>query len=916
MSICPEATEMRRFYGGIVLSLLFDVVLLGVYLYLRYKLEPRIYAVRRARKAAMLEGGSVASHASVLGDRDHEGLELEPLSVSHRIAAAGTKLASLVPGLGQKDGGSTSAAYSMLGNGDGHEDASMPASMGQYVQSAKSILESGFRRCNANLHLDIQFEGLSLTLPPPHSKTILNGVCGRIRPGKVTAIMGPSGAGKTTFLSVLMGRVGRTAGSLCINGKVDEMWKFKKVTGFVPQDDIMMRELTVRENILFSARVRLPRHGWSEAQVQAHVDAVIDVLGLTECADTLSEKVSGGQRKRTNIGMELAMAPAAIFLDEPTSGLDATAALEVCNTLKAIADLGLTVVAVIHQPRLEIFETFDDLLLLAPGGLTVFMGPQRLVLPYFEDVGFSFATNHNPADDLLDFVAGKGNGADAVAMSLVSRLDGVPDIQAPVPVPSSPLKQYSAASDGGFSVKTLLATARKVISSIMGTESDDASGAPGMHYVPSFALDKSMQLSTDGLASPLATSSFTPTRQSSTGTNTGSGSKKMSYLLAKYWNAYGQSYLQKLRSASSRVQLSQMSTTSEAASPSAASAMPSASFAPAAPDAYFAPISDERPQLRIANIINSEASGMLEHGNEADTPSTPSLKQAAMTQDRGASFAQQLLLCHNRSMVQQYRQATGYVLEMGVGMLAGAAMGAAASQVPELYMGILKPPYTLISPAPLELLLPSIGLYIALAIGLAGSPAGVRTFGEEKAVYFREAASGHSKLAYYTAKTVSMLYRLTSGAFHFAAVFHCLASPAIPFTALFVIVLCQYYAVYGLAAVTSMVVSRENSALLGVIASLIAGCLCGFGPSLVQFRDWGVGFVPDLSYARWANEAWFDYETRPYRSKYLVEEVSAPLFGYTLDRFAVDITMMLLIGTAYRAIAYVLLVRVNRDKQR
>ena len=105
--------------------------------------------------------------------------------------------------------------------------------------------------------------------------------------------------------------------------------------------------------------------------------------------------VSGGQRKRTNIGIELAAAPAAIFLEsvpivcvlfmpprtlcpflysEPTSGLDSAAALEVCRTLRAIADLGLTVVAVIHQPRLEIFDSFDDLLLLAPGGVTAFIG--------------------------------------------------------------------------------------------------------------------------------------------------------------------------------------------------------------------------------------------------------------------------------------------------------------------------------------------------------------------------------------------------------------------------------------------------------------------------------------------------------------------------------------------------------------
>ena len=91
------------------------------------------------------------------------------------------------------------------------------------------------------------------------------------------------------------------------------------MVGFVPQDDLVIQELTVRENILFSARVRMPRSAeWTDEAVQEHVDAVIEVLGLTERANLPVSRLSGGQRKRVNIGIELAMAPAAIFLDEPT----------------------------------------------------------------------------------------------------------------------------------------------------------------------------------------------------------------------------------------------------------------------------------------------------------------------------------------------------------------------------------------------------------------------------------------------------------------------------------------------------------------------------------------------------------------------------------------------------------------------
>lgn len=118
--------------------------------------------------------------------------------------------------------------------------------------------------------------------------------------------------------------------------------------------------------------------------------------------------------------------------------------------------------------------------------------------------------------------------------------------------------------------------------------------------------------------------------------------------------------------------------------------------------------------------------------------------------------------------------------------------------MPELYMGVLKPPYTSISPAPMEMLVPSIGLYISLAVGIAGAPAGVLTFGEEKTVFFREAAAGHSRLAYYIAKSLSVMYRFTLGALHFVAVFHVIAKPFTPFGTLYTIVWVQFLAVYGL----------------------------------------------------------------------------------------------------------------------
>ncbi|KAJ3042599.1 hypothetical protein HDU99_010028, partial [Rhizoclosmatium hyalinum] len=228
----------------------------------------------------------------------------------------------------------------------------------------------------------------------------------------MTAIMGPSGAGKTTFMNVLMGKAARTAGTLKINGTIAEMASFKKLIGYVPQDDTMIEELSVRENIRYSARIRLP-NSWTNAEVNAHVEAIIQALNLSHVADkrignVLQRGISGGQRKRVNIGMELAAAPLSVFLDEPTSGLDSTAAMDAVNILHSISRLGLTIVAVVHQPRVEIFETFDDVLMIAPGGRTAYFGPVSGAKPYFESLGFYFHPATNVADTLMDILAGRG----------------------------------------------------------------------------------------------------------------------------------------------------------------------------------------------------------------------------------------------------------------------------------------------------------------------------------------------------------------------------------------------------------------------------------------------------------------------------------------------------------------------------
>jgi len=170
-----------------------------------------------------------------------------------------------------------------------------------------------------------------------------------------------------------------------------------------------MGTLTVRENLMFSAELRLP-DTISKAEKARRVNDVIDELGLSKVADSkvgneFIRGVSGGERKRVNIGMELITSPSVLFLDEPTSGLDATTSSSVLALLRKLADQGRTIILSIHQPRFKIFQMFDSVTLLSNGSF-VYHGPTSKVIPYFASVGFACGEFNNPADYVLDVING------------------------------------------------------------------------------------------------------------------------------------------------------------------------------------------------------------------------------------------------------------------------------------------------------------------------------------------------------------------------------------------------------------------------------------------------------------------------------------------------------------------------------
>uniref|UniRef100_A0A3B3YP79 Broad substrate specificity ATP-binding cassette transporter ABCG2 n=1 Tax=Poecilia mexicana TaxID=48701 RepID=A0A3B3YP79_9TELE len=243
----------------------------------------------------------------------------------------------------------------------------------------------------------------------PNPKEVLMDLNGIMRPG-LNAILGPTGSGKSSFLDILAGRKDPLglSGDVLVDG-APQPPNFKCLSGYVVQEDVVMGTLTVRQNLSFSAALRLPA-SVPQSEKEAQVDHLLRELCLTKVADTkvgsqLTRGISGGERKRTSIGMELIIDPAVLFLDEPTTGLDASTANSVLLLLKRMASHGRTIIMSIHQPRYSIYRLFDSLTLLV-GGRMVYHGPASNALDYFTNIGYPCEPHNNPADFFLDVING------------------------------------------------------------------------------------------------------------------------------------------------------------------------------------------------------------------------------------------------------------------------------------------------------------------------------------------------------------------------------------------------------------------------------------------------------------------------------------------------------------------------------
>ncbi|GMI84747.1 non-intrinsic ABC protein 12 [Hibiscus trionum] len=260
--------------------------------------------------------------------------------------------------------------------------------------------------------IEIYFKDLSLTLKK-NNKHLLRCVTGKLSPGRVSAVMGPSGAGKTTFLSALTGKTAdgcAVTGLILVNGKNEPIQAYRKIIGYVPQDDIVHGNLTVEENLRFSARCRLSADLPKPDKVLV-IERVIESLGLQAVRDSLvgtveKRGISGGQKKRVNVGLEMVMEPSLLILDEPTTGLDSSSSQLLLRALRREALEGVNIAMVLHQPSYTLFKMFDDLILLAKGGLVAYLGPVKKLEEYFSSIGIDVPDRVNPPDHLIDILEG------------------------------------------------------------------------------------------------------------------------------------------------------------------------------------------------------------------------------------------------------------------------------------------------------------------------------------------------------------------------------------------------------------------------------------------------------------------------------------------------------------------------------
>lgn len=323
---------------------------------------------------------------------------------------------------------------------------------------------------------DLAFENVTYTIGKTSgknankAKVVLDNISGKAMAGRITAIMGPSGSGKSSLLDVVAGKAkaGKIAGTFALDAAQVKRSKLRKVVGFVDQEDHFLPYMTVRECIAFAARCRLPE-GLAEPAREARVDAVLETLGLTHVANTRVggngvRGVSGGERRRVSIACELVTGSGIVALDEPTSGLDSHTAASLLRTLKDLAvNENKTIVLSIHQPSSDVFRLIDDLVLLSKGRV-LYAGEARAAKGHFASMGYMCPEDYNVADYLLDLAVEEAD-------SLAAGTDAAPPRTASFATTGTDVEKMAAETEGSFVMESG-SSQRYLVKSALGEEEE------------------------------------------------------------------------------------------------------------------------------------------------------------------------------------------------------------------------------------------------------------------------------------------------------------------------------------------------------------------------------------------------------------------------------------------------------------
>lgn len=297
------------------------------------------------------------------------------------------------------------------------------------IENAQIKDEEQLMKTNSTDTIDIVFENITYTVSlgcRKGQKEILHGINGRLPAKHLIALMGPSGAGKSTLLNILSGfRTTGVDGNININGHAREINSFRKCSAYITQDDRLEALLTVNENMTVAADLKLPT-STPRYEKEAIIEEILTILGLREHMNTQTGRLSGGQKKRLSIALELVNNPTVMFLDEPTTGLDSLSCTQVINLLKLLARQGRTIICTIHQPSATIFQLFDLVYILSKGEC-LFHGSTDYLVSYLENIKLPCPVYYNPADYVIELACGE-YGEDKISL-LVSAAENGKNLQ-------------------------------------------------------------------------------------------------------------------------------------------------------------------------------------------------------------------------------------------------------------------------------------------------------------------------------------------------------------------------------------------------------------------------------------------------------------------------------------------------------